>query len=55
MVEEVELIVSGSRARDGFIIHVDIAIRARCPRKVDVGDGDRTPPDPVKREDRFCV
>ena len=55
MVEEVEPIVSGSRARDGLIIHIAIAVRAGCPRRVDVGDGDTTPPDPVKREDQFCV
>ena len=52
---EVEPIVAGSQARDGLIINVAIAIRAGSPRKVDVGDGDRIPPDPVKREDRFCV
>jgi hypothetical protein len=51
MVEEVGPIMAGSQARDGLIIHVAIAIRAGCPRKVDVGDGDRIPPDPVKIED----
>jgi hypothetical protein len=48
MVKEVELIVAGSQARDGLIIHVAKAIRAGCPSKVDVGDGHRIPPDPIK-------
>jgi hypothetical protein len=51
MVKEVELIVAGSQARDGLIIHVVKSIRAGCPSKVDVGDGHRIPPDPVQIED----